>query len=365
MINTIEVKNFQSHRNTIIDFDPGVNFIVGSSDSGKSSIVRALLWSIYNRPLGDQFKSWFSKEKEPVEVGIEFDNGFVIKERKNSKNIYNINENILEAVKSDIPDELEKLVNLADYNIQTQFQPYFLLQDTPGEVAKKFNELIGLDIIDAIFKNLNHSINNIKGKIIEYDNEINALEIKINSLAYIDDIDVILKKLDLEVGLKEKIEGQCHFIRQALFSIEELDKQISEIDIDPKLLNEIPKILEEIDFYMNKRMEYNAISSILHNLNETEEELIAEIEWLNIEIDYKEINKLLKKYKELNAIIGIINHCLDYYKSTDDILEKTSVLLNEQIIKYKETIKNAKICPFCYEPITQTSIKHIEIHLEN
>lgn len=358
-IKTISIQNFQSHKDTTIDFDPGVNFIVGSSDSGKSSIIRALLWSIYNRPLGDQFKSWFSKEKESVEVGIEFDNGFVIKERKNSKNIYNVNGNILEAIKSDIPDELENLINLADYNIQTQYQSYFLLQETAGEVAKRFNTLVGLDIIDTTFKNLNYSINNIKGKIIEYDNEINDLKVDIDSLAYIDDIDTILKNLDLEVGLKEKIEGQYCFISQTLLSIEELDRQISEIEIDPKLLKEIPKILEEIDFYLNKRMEYDAISSVLHSLNETEEELTAEIGWLQVENKYKTISKLLIDANQIKEKMNNINNLLENLNNLNLDINKEEIRFDTLLVQQKTLLVQITICPMCNEPVTAKSKKFI------
>jgi len=36
MIESAQIKNFQSHRNTELTFDPGVNVIIGSSDSGKT-----------------------------------------------------------------------------------------------------------------------------------------------------------------------------------------------------------------------------------------------------------------------------------------------------------------------------------------
>ncbi len=292
MINTISIENFQSHKNTYLEFPPGVSIITGSSDSGKSSIIRALLWSINNRPLGNQFKSWFSNEKESVEVGIEFDNGYLIKERKNSKNIYDINGTKFEAVKSDIPDDMQNLTNLSDYNIQTQIQPYFLLQDTAGEVAKRFNELIGLDVIDILFKNLNSSISNLKGKIADYNNEINNLNLQIKSLNFLDDIEVILNNLDLEEGEKEKVERKCLSVSETIQSIEELDSKILEIEIDSNLPNQINEILELYDFYMNKRMEYNVISSVLHNIKETEENLTAEMEWLSIESEYDEIHAL-------------------------------------------------------------------------
>jgi DNA repair exonuclease SbcCD ATPase subunit len=70
MIKRIEIKNFQAHKNTEIDFDPGVNVISGASDAGKSSIFRALLWVITNRPSGDSIKNWDCKKDDTTEVRI-------------------------------------------------------------------------------------------------------------------------------------------------------------------------------------------------------------------------------------------------------------------------------------------------------
>ena len=48
-ITKISVKGFESHEDTVLDdLSPGLNAIVGISNSGKSSIVRALAFISYN-----------------------------------------------------------------------------------------------------------------------------------------------------------------------------------------------------------------------------------------------------------------------------------------------------------------------------
>lgn len=51
-IERLVIKGFQSHVGTELTFHPGLNVITGPSDSGKSAIIRALWWLLYNRPLG-------------------------------------------------------------------------------------------------------------------------------------------------------------------------------------------------------------------------------------------------------------------------------------------------------------------------
>jgi len=46
MINSLTIQNFQSHKNTTLEFDNGINIIIGQSDSGKTAIIRALNWVI-------------------------------------------------------------------------------------------------------------------------------------------------------------------------------------------------------------------------------------------------------------------------------------------------------------------------------
>ena len=58
MIKEINIKNFQSHDNTNLILDSGVNVIVGSSDSGKSAIIRALRWVTSCVPRGEIGRAW-------------------------------------------------------------------------------------------------------------------------------------------------------------------------------------------------------------------------------------------------------------------------------------------------------------------
>ena len=49
-VRRITLENFQSHKHTEMEFGPELNVIVGPSDSGKSAIIRALKWVMYNEP---------------------------------------------------------------------------------------------------------------------------------------------------------------------------------------------------------------------------------------------------------------------------------------------------------------------------
>lgn len=54
-IKSIEIENFQSHKYSKLDFSERLNVIVGPSDNGKSAIIRALKWVLFNEPKGTDF----------------------------------------------------------------------------------------------------------------------------------------------------------------------------------------------------------------------------------------------------------------------------------------------------------------------
>ncbi|MBO7159231.1 MAG: AAA family ATPase, partial [Methanobrevibacter sp.] len=43
----LELKNFKSHVDTILDFNPGISLIVGENGAGKSSIFEAISFSLF------------------------------------------------------------------------------------------------------------------------------------------------------------------------------------------------------------------------------------------------------------------------------------------------------------------------------
>ena len=86
-IKSLELKNFQSHKNLKIDFSPNVTSIIGPSDVGKSAIIRALRWIVFNRPAGDAFIQHGTKQAEVI-IQVEKD---TIIRTKGKENLYKIN----------------------------------------------------------------------------------------------------------------------------------------------------------------------------------------------------------------------------------------------------------------------------------
>ena len=153
MISQIKVKNFQSHKETVLDLHEGVNALIGLTGAGKSVVFKSLDWLFRNRPLGDEYRSWWGGDTQ-VEIILK-EGQRVGRVRTDSENYYYIDKQKFEAFgKGPPPQPVLDLLNLSDVNFQAQTDPSFLISNTAGEVARYLNKAAHLDIIDQALSSI-------------------------------------------------------------------------------------------------------------------------------------------------------------------------------------------------------------------
>jgi DNA repair exonuclease SbcCD ATPase subunit len=165
MIKHIELINFQGHKSSSLEFSPGVNVILGSSDSGKSSIFRALLWVLTNRPSGSAFRRTSSKL---TSVTVESDKGKVTRKKSDTKNLYAVVETgkdrlVLKAFGQDLPADIHHILPIDTFfSIQHQADPHFLLSSNSSEVGKVFNKVARVQLIDSSIRYVGRILKNAR-----------------------------------------------------------------------------------------------------------------------------------------------------------------------------------------------------------
>ena len=85
MLQRIRIQGFQSHVDTDVTFDEGMNVVVGDNGSGKSALRRAFEWVRTNRPSGDSFINW---NTGMCEVTVWFDGHEITRRRGGNVNEY-------------------------------------------------------------------------------------------------------------------------------------------------------------------------------------------------------------------------------------------------------------------------------------
>lgn len=337
MITKIEIKNFQSHKNTVLEFDKGVNVICGESDNGKSAVIRAIRWVVENQPQGTEKinSNWNEDFKEPLSVKLYTEKGYVERIRDKKRNGYNIckngeNEIVLDAIGKGVPKEVTDFLNVSDVNFQFQLDPPYLLTKSAGEASKYLNEIVHLDSIDKIMSIADSDKRQLSSeqKIVEAD--IKKLEEELKNTEWIDEAERLYTRVskyderisssnDEFAGLNEQITEHENLKIVDLTRQKELVEKIESISIP-----DISELDEDIK-------EYEESAAKIIDLSKPEK-LVERIESISIP-DISELDEDIKEYE----------------------------LRNEEILKLNREREELKarmpaICPYCGNPIKDGEI---------
>lgn len=314
-VKKVHIINFQSHKDSVIDFGEGLNVILGRSDSGKTAIIRAIKWALYNEPRGDYFVR--NGEKE-TSVEITFSDNTVIKRSRNgTRNIYEYkdllgNINRFEGFGSEVPQEIidESSIykttvgqNKEILYVQDQLEGPFLLSLSPGQKAQEIGRLIGVDILDDAISGIRKDTLKINAVLKEKDDERRRLLDELKNYEYLEEYEKKLDRLQvIEKSLSDKNER-----------LENLNFLKGQIDL---LENNIKKTKE----YLNK---FENLDILLNNLNT--------LSSINLKKDLLEdLNLKIKKADlEISKSKNFINSLsdLDYVYKNIGSLENSNYML--------------------------------------
>lgn len=356
MLKELQIKNFQSHEDTSIKLSPGITAITGSSCHGKSSIVRSIKWVADNRPSGTAFKSNFSGDNGTV-VKLDFDEGIVTRTRTKSSNSYTVGSSNFDVVRTDVPDEVTKLLNFSDLTIQGQHDPYFLLQDSSGEVAKKLNRVANLEIIDFVLKEVNSDALQVARDKRQNIETMTRLTVDLEKYEGLDEVKGKADALEGKINRKDKLENESKQLAELVKSITEIEEDIEDV---------VDWLSVEKPFEVIRKQVINKAD--LENSHSRLERLIEGIEELNKYI--LECERLMPATKAVANLLSQINIYQDNVKTKqqlgwcikniDDLTEIITEDEEQISLLEKEATKKMignKNCPLCSQPV---SAKHAQ-----
>lgn len=154
---SLRVENFQAHELRKVQFSPEITTIRGPTDRGKSALLRALRWLCLNDMAGDAFVREGAKSTVvELHIATNTKSGMLIIARGRNRgaggNFYRIGKedaDKLVAFGQSVPEEVRKVLALAEINFQGQHDSPFWLNETAGEVSRRLNAVIDLSVIDS------------------------------------------------------------------------------------------------------------------------------------------------------------------------------------------------------------------------
>ncbi len=244
-IDKLELVNFRNYTNSIINFEDGVNFIVGKNAQGKTNMLESLyLLSVGKSPKNSKEKQLIKFEQDKAKIEVEFvttagnKNIKMFLDKSNKKAIKINNLNILKltelvgilSVVYFSPDEMKLIKevpedrrNFLDVSISQFDKPYLYNLLRYDKILKQRN---------AILKSLNSTktkieqLNLFTPQLIEIAEKIIEKRIE-----FIDKLKIFAKNIHKEITLDENLDIEYSY------------KKSDEISVSKDLQNQFDKSL--------------------------------------------------------------------------------------------------------------------------
>jgi DNA repair exonuclease SbcCD ATPase subunit len=292
VLKKLTVSNFQSHQKSELKFHPNVNVILGSSDVGKTALIRSLRWVFFNRPSGEAFRSTWGGETSVIAT---LDKHVITRVRDTKTNLYLLNDTKFEAMKTDVPDEIKQVLNVSEINLQRQFDRPFLLDSSPGEVAQFFNAIAHIDMIDESNKNIQSWIRDLNQKIQNETDNIKAREEQLRQFEDLDDLDKQTTALERLDKRKRSLDSQNTKLESILSNIDNIDTEMIQYTKLIKYSGQVDTILNLYKTRVKNIFDRDLLINKVNHLNQLDTDLVKQ----KTLIKYSpQVNTLLDLYED-------------------------------------------------------------------
>jgi exonuclease SbcC len=366
-IKRLIVDNFQSHQHTEVEFGLGLNVVVGPSDFGKSALVRALRWVLYNEPRGANFIRVGAKV---CKVKVEMDDGTIVTRLRSTtgKNQYLLkrpdqDELVFEGFGSDVPAEIIQVTGVrkiiidehskAELNLASQLEGPFLLAENGALRAKVIGQLGGVHILDWAQRSVNTELRRLGEQEKRSQEELQQLSESLKSYEYLPE-------------LQEKIEHIASLIRQ----MEENAQKIEEYTTLQRDWEENKRALAGVELVLSVMTRLEQAEEGCRQLVERSQEYCSLV---NLQMEISQVNKqfawvdrvvadtgqvslidehlqrsdpLFHEWKALTQVASDLDHIANYLKKISFITGRTKALeaVEKQLTGIEEKRQRWKNC---------------------
>ena len=259
MIKNIRLENFMAHQATSIELSPGVTVITGPNNIGKSAVVEAIRYLVYNPAP----KNVIRHGAKRALVRLELDSGEIITWQRQDKNAsYTIEQPGQEPEQyhkfgRDVPDDVRSLLRLElvdtdtgklDIHLGNQREPIFLLDRPGSHAAGFFAASTEADYLLKMQQLLKSKIEQSKKDSKRLDSELVALERQLDYYKPLDDLEVQINQAEIlytailetvrQLPLLEEIMSEL-LLAQAQLQVKEQAAAVLGLLENPPVLEDI------------------------------------------------------------------------------------------------------------------------------
>lgn len=347
ILENLTIKNFRSYKDISVDFHPGVNVIIGANDSGKSNLLRAIDLVVNNNPGGDDYISdWGGDCDIKLTTGGKtvgrFRNAVLNKKEKKYKagteNLYTMSgepEPFRAFGRGKLPDIIKQHLNISSLNIGFQLDGPFLLGKNPPDVARHYNSLVNLEIIDRTISNIASTLRKEKSELKIKETLAKEKKEELKVYDWVENAEKDLSKL-------EKLNTYLKHLNSEWTELAGQIQQLEKLEKSNQILSVIVKYEKEVDTLGTESIEIKVQKQKQIELST----LITDIEFFSKED--KKLKEIIHYQTDINALIDLENQ-INKNIDQEEILEKYINQLKQtqkdkkvyiNIVKYADTAKD-------------------------
>lgn len=328
------LKNFQCHRRLKVDLSQPITVVRGTTDAGKSSIIRAFRWLVTNRPLSAM--SLIRHGADSVEVWLRIDGHLIKRIRSKKKNVYIVDGKTLEAFKFDVPAEVQSIVKMGLDNFQSQHDAPYWFAMSPAEVGREINRIVDLSLIDR-------TITFIKKGSTDLANELKVVNSmhaeKVLQRDTLRDYETALSDHQRIAQIKQhcgELDCEIQQIQNRLQTIGGLKKQITS---KRKALSDSAVVMNAWDALYKREKSFIRLNRLLQDLTDLEDSIEA------FPTIPQDLQNTAENYDALDEDIVIINGLV---RKIDEGKRRICHGKNElENVKRRWKKSMGPICPLC------------------
>jgi exonuclease SbcC len=339
MLQQLNIKNYQSHEDTTLDFHEGINAIIGNSNAGKSAILRTVRWVIDNAPSVDSKNNRNNRDKRgdpinPIEASLSFDDMVIKRIKSKTRNGYDFGDTSFNAIGTNVPDEITAFLNLSEVNNSRQHDAKFLLTNSSGEVARYLNSILKLDKIDTTLSRADEHKRAITKEKEANKTEVEAIDKELQSFSEIEKYAILLSSYDYLKKQADELTAKATVLIKASLGIKQIE---STIDSNRAIYERSTPLIQGYRVITGNLLDNTAILKKYMNSKESIEvaqELLCNVELLS------KAKVLIKEYKENREKYSKISNKITELCYNQEIVNKCLVTLKkgEQLQYYKDLI---------------------------
>ena len=308
-IHHVKLKNFVSHKDTSIEFPPGLTVIIGRNGAGKTSIFDGISYALFKEHSRGKDENIINRGAASAQVQLVFSSGgrtyeitWRIGKKKRAlatlRDLTSGSKIFIDAGERTAVPEIEKIIGIsrdiflnAAYVRQGEIAKF--LEVRPAERKEIMSKLLGIDSLEKIWENLRTPISVIEEKLRKHAEKAEKEE---EIKKQLNEIEKERSELQESVRLtKAKLSENRSKINEAREKIRLIDEKRRKYEGLKERIAELERKTAEKEQELNgKRKELELVQKAQERINELEK--IRE-EYSSLEREIQDIEKKVEELK--------------------------------------------------------------------